>query len=256
MRKNVVFIVALLSMFACVPSMQLVSLESYSTSKIDKNFEYKDSLVHISYNFYSPNGNMRFRIYNVSNKPIYIDWKNTLYISSAESRKSYWNDESVYVGTFTSIDLQWTSWLNTNSGVSQGVVNKPERITFLPPNTGVEVSKYSVYDSQKITMSNNNLVTNDTINWKKSKKTVKITKSIYDLQSTPFTFRNYISIAKTEDFKEPMYYDFSFFVSQVWNINARQLVGDFLYKTYMDSTAVSSKHHPYKQVNRFFIETK
>jgi len=47
MRKNVVFIVALLSMFACVPSMQLVTLESNSTSTIDKNFEYKDSLVHI-----------------------------------------------------------------------------------------------------------------------------------------------------------------------------------------------------------------
>jgi hypothetical protein len=236
--------------------MQLVTLKSSTKLLTDNNLVYSDSLVRITYNFYSPNGQLKFRIFNNYSKPIYIDWKNSMYIASSNNRQSYWSDKSTFKGSTQATDIAWTSWLSTNSGTIQGDIMKPERITFLPPGTEVEVSKYHISNGEKLEMPIKNETLKEKINWKKSEKLVEIKHTSFDIDNTPLNFRNYLTISLSEDVKEPIHYDFGFWISELQEMNAKQLVGDFLYQTNMDSVDMNSNYHPYKMPNRFFISEK
>jgi len=243
-------------LISCVPQVQLITVKSTNKALINNDLVYQDSLVKISYYLYSPNGILLFRIRNCSAKPIFIDWKNSMYIVSNDKRYSYWNDESNIVEHVHGANIQWTSWISTTNGTIQGQIKKPERITFLPPSTEIEISKYAISDGKMFNMNGTTEIITEKNNWKKTKKPATILHCSYDIKNTPLNFRNYITVSLTEDFKQPNYYDFGFWISDIHKMNIKQLVGDFFYIANMDSTQINSKYHPYKSPNRFFISDK
>lgn len=256
MKKTPYLLVILFLVVSCTHQMQLITLKPSTKLLTDDNFEFRDSLVHISYNFYSPNGKLTFRIHNASTRPIYIDWKNSMYIASVDNRQSYWTDESTFNGSSRSTEIEWISGLSTSSGSVKGKWSKPDRITFLPPDTEITVSKYQVSNVKKLTMPVNSEIITDKINWKKSDEPAIIKRGVFDIDNSPIKFRNYITVSLSEDLKEPIHYDFGFWAAEVLEMEGKQMVGDFLYLTNMDSTSMKSKYHPYKQSNRFFIPEK
>lgn len=243
-------------LISCTPQVQLITVKSTNQALNPDNLVYQDSLVKITYYLYSSNGILRFRIRNCSTKPIFIDWKNSMYIVSTDKRYSYWTDESNIVGHVQGTNIQWTSWISTTNGTIQGQVKKPERITFLPPSTEIEISKYAISDGKMFDMDGTTEIITEKNNWKKTKNPAKITHCSYDIKNTPLNFRNFITISLTEDFKQPNYYDFGFWISDIHKMDVKQLVGDFFYIENMDSTQINSKYHPYKLPNRFYIFDK
>lgn len=253
--KRIYYLLGMLVlMVSCTPQMQLLTLKSSSNLITDNSFVYSDSLVRISYNFYSPNGPLRFKIQNTSNKPIFIDWKNSMSIGSNDKRLCYWKDESEIDVRTQGANVAFVPWISSNSGSMQGKIVKQERITFLPPKTEIEVSKFHLSSGDKLKMPANSETISDTINWNNSKKLTEIKHATYNSDNSPLKFRNYITISTTEDFKTPIYFDFGFWISEIHEMSAKQLVGDYLFDTYMDSTQMNSNYHPYKQANRFFIK--
>lgn len=246
----------LLLLISCTPQMQLVTVKSTNQTIEDNNLVFQDSLVKITYDFYSPNGTLKFQIQNKYNKPIFIDWKNSMYIVASNQRFSYWNDESNFSGKTYETNVEWTSWLSNASGSIKGKMSKEERISFLPPATAIQASKFHVANGIKFNMNGESEITYDKNNWRKTKKQVKITHSKFNIENTPLQFRNYIAISLEEDFKQPIYYDFEFWISEIQEMSAKQLVGHSLFKTYMNAIVSGSKFHPYKKSNFFFIKEK
>lgn len=246
---------AITLLISCTPSMQMIYLESSFEFDDKKGLIYSDSLVRITYDFYSRNGKVNFRIYNASKNPIYIDWKNSAYITSQSEHQNYWTDVATFNGTIRESEVELTSWLSSSAGTVNGKLRKPERITFLPPGTEISVSKFQLANGNKIRMSADSVIQEECINWKPWKDCTKMTKikrSEFNASNTPLSVRNYLTVSQTEDFVNPIHYDFDFWVSSILEMNAKQLVGSEMFLSNLDSTR-SDNFHPYKTSRGFFI---
>ena len=253
MRFKISFLLLFGVLFSCTPQMQLVTLKPTNPGLDEKTFVYQDSLIKVTYDFYSPNGALNYRLYNKSQSPIFIDWKNSMYIASSDKKYAYWNDESNIDGQIQVTSVEFANWLSSGSGTISGTIKKTERITFLPSNTEIRVSKFKINGGKKFVPGENKEIISEKNNWEKNDKTTEILLYKYTADNSPLNFRNYLTISTTEDFKNPKYYDFGFWISGIQEMSAKQLVGDFLFKTNMDS--INSKtYHPYKGVNRFFVK--
>lgn len=254
--RHLFYTVFMVMLVSCTPNYQLITLQTTSPELADNNYVFQDSLVKITYDFYSPNGVINFKIYNKSNAPIFIDWKNSLFIKSVSEKYNYWTDEAKIEGTLHSSSSSLVEGIYSGSGSINGNVKKDERITFLPPNTEIIVGKYKISNSKKFICQGTEQILLEDYSWKKSLKQIKIKDYKYSIDNTPINFRNYLTISKTEDFTQPLYYDFGFWISNIKEMKAPQLVGDSFYQTYVDSISNTSNYHPYKKVNRFFIKDR
>ncbi|MEZ4800879.1 MAG: hypothetical protein R2809_14105, partial [Flavobacteriales bacterium] len=72
MKKTVILFTLTLTLVSCVKQWQLASLESNKLALENNQMIYTDSLVEITYDFYSNNAIMDFIIYNHSEVPVYI----------------------------------------------------------------------------------------------------------------------------------------------------------------------------------------
>lgn len=254
MKQLMVISIMLITVVSCVPQIQLVTLKATDPELEKNNFVYQDSLITVAYDFYSPNGVIKFTIYNNYSSPVFIDWKNSLFIAAADKKYAYWYDQSTFSGTTQELKVEWTSWLSTSSGTLTGKIKRDDRITFLPPKTEVVASKFKLSNGSKYEVAGNRNIIKEKNNWKEVNKPVEISQYEYTMDNSPLNFRNYITISTTEDFKDPKYYDFGFWIAEIWEMNARQLVGDFLYVTNLEPTQADS--HPYKRVDRFYVKEK
>lgn len=240
MKPQSIIILLIFVLISCTPQMQLVTLESEVIDIDKEGLVYQDSIIKLSYDFYSPSGVMSFQIVNNFEEPIYIDWKNSIYIRNNKERIPYWADESELAA-------------NLNAGSIHGNIIKRERISFLPPNTELYMARF-ILASEFFDM-NNSEVSMENKTWRESNKKIKVYHSSYNEENTPLDFRNFITISLTEDFADPIYYDFRFWISDLIQANAKQIIGDHFYLTYMDSIS-NPNFHPYKLKNRFFIIEK
>ncbi len=243
MKRILYLTISALILVSCSSQIQLVILET-STPGVDKEkLIFKDSLVIITYNFYDKKGTMKFTIYNIHNKPIFIDWKQCSYISSVNKYESYWTDKSEINMTSNSSELNILPDLTVSSGDIKGIINKKERITFLPPNTVVEVTMFKVGKKNFYKPGNKQTAILEKCNWKDTEKTTKIIIYKYSEEETPLSFRNYLAISTTEDFSKPIYYDFSFWLSEIHEMDIKQLLGSYYNWGYIDSVQ-SKSYHP------------
>lgn len=250
--KNLFYLGALMILStSCVPQTQLITLTANNNTLNSNNFVYRDSLVTITYDFYSRNGLMRFQIYNNCSHPIYIDWQKSGYITSDDKKNSYWTDKAKLTAD--------ANGEGENGGISatiKGTIQKEEKTSFLPPKTKVEVGKFSIAGLKPFPPGKNKEIVMEKKSWRKANKDIAITQYNYTKEDSPLSFRNYLVISTTEDFHNPVYYDFGFWISKIEDMNAKQLVGDKLYMTYSDKWQPGSKYHPYKKPNRFFLFEK
>jgi hypothetical protein len=253
MKQLLKLLLGAMLILSCAPQVQLVTLQTAHQNLKSDDLVYQDSLIKITYDFYSPNGTVGFTLVNISKKPIFIDWKNSLYITSSEKRISYWNDEAKLNGSIQSTSVDWTSWLSTSSASVNASIKQEQRISFLPPATEIKINKFRISNGTSLMLNEASDTIYDHNSWNKTKKQVAIKVHKYNLENSPLKFRNYLTLSLTEDFKQPIYYDFEFWASEIREMDVRQLVGNSLYRTYMFSYFNGSKYHPYKQADRFFI---
>lgn len=251
--KNILLISICLIAASCKSTYyQLVTLESSNEDLMANNMIFKDSLITISYDFYSPSGLIEYTIRNNYEKPVYIDWKNSMIIKSDQGQFVYWKDVSTLNGKTSGYEVQWNSWLSTNRGSLKGTISTPERITILPPNMEVTVSKYVISNNQFETETEEAQVSEHETNYYDTDKKQEVRIYEYDKEETPTTFRVYLTMALSEDFDEPLYYDFDFWISEIMEMSGKQLVGSDK-PEHPKHTPDNPDYHPYREKNRFFI---
>lgn len=234
----------------CTPKGQLFTLETNNETLAENNFVFTDSIVEFRFRFYEEKGFLSFVVKNKSERPIYIDWKNSMFIPTSSRQYAYWRDETLINANIYSSQIILTSWLWPGVGHVQGTAITPDRISFLPPNTELWVKKFKMVRGHL--KLNDPEVLSQNANWKRSRKKVKVQRKKFHQENTPLNFRNYLTISTTENFSQPIYYDFGFWVSEIQTMNAKHLIGSSLFMTHSDSIETPGLH-PYKRANRFFI---
>jgi hypothetical protein len=237
--------------------MQIVSLECDQLKK-DTTWFHSDSLVSIEYFYYTRGGKIIFSISNLSNKPIFLDGKNS-FVLIGNKKMDYWND---IAQVNENLLFYGTNHFRLNDPIT-GTITKAERVSLIPPKSSIIIGKYTIQNERVLFDLSKCQTTSDSvqINWEKgSKKRTGIKKATFEQSKSPVTFRNFISLSKTEDFKDPIYYDYTFWISEILEMDSRQATKSTIPEYYCDGAYFEygkekSEFHPYKKPWRFYINT-
>ena len=155
MRKSLVFFFLLIVFSSC--SKQFIQVFDTSTTNTifkDQYYIYETDTIKITYSFWASKGVMSFAVFNKLDKPIYIDWKNSSFITN-DNKLNYWIEEtqtnivSYYGGYFYNGAI-----LKPGVTIQQGIqmasstTIKLEKVTFIPPKSNYYRSQFYLLPGQ------------------------------------------------------------------------------------------------------------
>lgn len=265
--KTTIFILFTLVFFSCSSSYVQV-FETSSKNQLIKNetnYVYENDSVKITYSFWEDKGKMSFVVYNKLKKPLYIDWKKSSYISNT-LKINYWED----VTTTNSVETRQTFgaannllsirryYISNSVGVSSSASSKPERITFIPPNSNYYRTQFSLLPIRELKVKDYQIRQKQSITNKS--KTVKVFEKSISKEDSPLVFRNFITLSYNENFTNEFYVDNEFYVSKVIKLNsdqfenmARKENSSFVER---DENGRLIKISPYRDEKAFYIKIK
>jgi len=210
--------------FGCTKTYVQVFKSSTDLKKSENGlYVFENDSLRISYSFWASKGVFSFSIYNKLDKPLYIDWKKSSYIDN-QVKLDYWNDQetnstsSAYGSYLYSGPL-----LKAGIGISKGVgvsvstLTKQERITFIPPRSYHYNSQFYIYTGPEIKKFPNTETTEVPRNDNPKKLTIAETTR-FDENSTPISFRNFLTFSTSEEFEQEFYIDNSFFIQEILTV--------------------------------------
>jgi len=222
------------SLGSCKTYIRLTETQSIGKDAVD-NSVYENNDIKITYDMWSENGIMYFTLYNKTEKPLYIDWKRSVFIYNSW-KNNYWVEKStaedfyVPVGTGKNISFQ-----KRTSTVVQ------ERYTFIPPKTYVAVptSYYILGDVSQVDVKDENgkmkimvtdlrhdkSATKEKVAKSTGKGTTKVWTKSYDAASSPHVFRNFLTYSKTENFANETNVENEFIVSKHTEMTTKNFLG-------------------------------
>jgi len=246
----------LLLLSGCKSKMQIVSLQCSNIPRQDTLMIAKDSTIEVIFYFYGRNGNARVAISNPGDKPVFIDKKNS-FIAANNRQINFWSDVSQVNGNLSL--NQYRTVLPRVNEPFNGTISKTDRVDMIPPHSMISIDPQISLHYLRFDMSQFK-THNDTVaaSWTDHKRTMIRSASFTD-QNSPSSFRFFFTVSPTEDFKAPKYYDFTFWVSDIMEMDARQGTG--AYYAYDYDTGVyglidkgeKAKYHPYKKAWRYYL---
>lgn len=235
--------------------MQIVSLECNKLTK-DTAWYYSDSLVKIAYFYYTRGGGIAFLVANVSDKPVFLDGKNS-FILVGNKKLAYWQDVEQVNGT---LEFRNNTHFYKAYDPINATISRPERIAMIPPKSSIIINKFWVHEKTMFDLTRYTpQIDSVPVNWQPgSKKKTPISKVSFQESNSPEVFRHFLTMSTTEDFKNPFYYDFNFWISEIWQMDARQATGsdfpmDYANGPYAIGDKRTEKYHPYKKNWRFYL---
>jgi hypothetical protein len=228
MKKILLSIIILLIFcISCTTYVELYKTESKHVQSNDKTYLFENDTVKIVYSFWTEKGIMAFSIFNKLDKPLYIDWKKSNYISNSK-KFDYWADKETSTRHTTNYEYYNKSLLLVpfltnylSSSVSNTVSVKPERITFIPPKAIIFKSDYFITtsnyndwdkDFETLTFPMSNLKSNTL---SKSIKTYSIKSKKFSQNNSSLNFRNFLTFSIKESFENEFYIDNEFYVKEI-----------------------------------------
>jgi hypothetical protein len=226
--KNIITCLLLVLFSSCsVTYVELYKTKSNLVNIDNKEYIFDNDTVRIRYSFWKERGIMYFNIYNKLNVPIYIDWKKSSFITNS-NKINYWNDiietksrsslsfdrEYIYTGALFNPYSNLYNISGTQVQVTSSKTVRPERITFLPPNSSIEKSPVLLTTSGSLNKGDFT-PKKDYRNDDFEKKTT-IYKKEYNINNTPINFRNYITISTNENFTTEATIDNQFYIGEVY----------------------------------------
>lgn len=243
-------------------------------------YVFESDTLRITYSFWTSQGVMSFSVYNKSDRPIYIDWKNSSFIYNGK-KLNYWIDEfqsnsqsseisrtnksstisSYYNGYYyIGTPIIWGS-SNNQSYISSNSLSttqtethsstfKPERVTFIPPKSTFSCSRFYLLpiDYFKLntkTISKLIVPRNDNpINM------TKVYEEKFDFLSSPLVFRNYLAFSFSENSTNYFFIDNEFYLSSVKEMDYRHYRGRNVGK---DENGRAIYEKPFKKPQNFYI---
>lgn len=220
---RLLYLFSIVLFVSCSTHYSLYEVKSDSKQIVNDNFlVFENDSVKITYSFWAENGIMAFSVYNKLSIPLYIDWKKSSMVSNG-NKIGYWKDEvrsgGAFNGRLYSGNITETSIYSIAQGNWAFGSIKPERITFLTPNSAITRVQSKLFPFPK------NVVTKSVV--KKAlmkydgKKTNPINYNEYSADNTPLKFRNFLSISTTENFVNESYIDNAFYVGVIYDLTEK-----------------------------------
>ena len=248
MRIIIICIIGLLSLSSCSKKYVQVATVKSDILQNDTLLRYENDTFEIVYNLFGQNGLLAFTIYNKSNVPLYIDWKRSAFIKGSD-KFAYWEDKSDIYTVTKGSSVRWLRDYSSNRNYSTSVITKPEQITFIPPKTAVSMARYQI--SSSIWSKN---LTADTIPSTIKKGTTTVWRNSFDASTSPFEFRNFLTLSQKHDFSTEFYIDHSFWISDIMKIQDKEYGGPLITNTDDNSRKLYDYSFPYRKPNTYYTD--
>jgi hypothetical protein len=258
--KYLFSVLVLISLSGCVSYSQLFQTASPTLNKdpTTKRLTFENDTLKVEYFFWEDEGVLAFSITNkLEKKPIYIDWKKSSYVKNG-NKLDYWVDEDLFNSITYSASLSGRSaiWSNLDVTISvaetRGRSVRPERITFIAPNSKISKLFFVLLDEKEMVLSKKSPVIELESQISKGKKFEARSVS-FSKKSSPLVFRNFLTFSTSEKFETESYIDNEFYVSQITEMPTKELLGWREQMGWVDHPTNGSTS-PFKAPDRFYME--
>jgi len=208
---------------SCLLMLTLTSCSKYQISILSSTNTQKDAetgrfvtendSVKITYSFFGQNAPINLDVYNKLNKPLYIDWQRSAFITG-DKAVSYANDQIHITG-----EVSGSSIGNSTVQISQGNIDAtaalPKSKTFIPPHTRVSNTLLQVSDEQYVDLPKSTFKKQE-INSESISGTSEVQIGEFTGDKSPLSFKSYLTLYTLDDSRQKdLIYQHNFFVSKV-----------------------------------------
>lgn len=230
---------AVVILSSCNQFIQLIETESVGKDAVSKEGVCENADLRINYDMWSEDGITYFSIYNKSDKPMYIDWKRSVFIYN-DWKYDYWVEksttESYLVPSGTGKNITYER--KTSTVVA-------ERYTFIPPHTYVSVPMtYTISPNlTSVTYTDDKGKTTTVVSQSlkyypglkktdipsstKPGKNVKAYVKTYTEKESPIRFRNFLTYSFDEKFNAEKFVENDFYVSKKTEMTSKNFNGPY-----------------------------
>jgi hypothetical protein len=228
--KKLFFILSVLSLTSCtITYIQVMETQAPKLKVIDNRYVFENDTVKITYAFWADKGVMSFSIYNKTETPFYIDWKNSSFIYN-NNKLDYWLDmpQWSWPGVYEKYLIRGPLAPRYRPVGIQDPLNqqqKNERLTFIPPHSYSHHFKFYLLPVEYFQMDKARTLQTEVVRSDKPEKQTTILEEKFDSSSTPLAFRNFIAIKFSENSEQLYFYDNEFYLSSVKKMDIRHFRG-------------------------------
>jgi hypothetical protein len=187
---------------------QHVKLSSDMQQNDKSEFLIENDSVSIIYSFYGNGGPIHIELFNKLDKPLYIDWGKSALITNGQS-KSLWKDEARITANATEYKVVPENSVVSSTSDIEGTIVKNDKMTFIPPHANISANRYvlqSKFFTTPVQLSERKVLYTD-------QGKVNARKFSFSKEDSPLSFRIFLSVSDNENFKNPIQFDNSFWVS-------------------------------------------
>jgi hypothetical protein len=208
--------------------------DNKSISIENGNPVYQDDNCKIFYNFWKNGGEFGFKVYNKTNKPLYLHLDKSYYSVNGKAYNYFGNRVFTYssgqinnnISSFSYLGLGFNSQI---MGTSSSVSIAESKIINIPPETWKEISGYKITDTLYRDCELYRYPTNK-----------EIKSETYTETNSPFTFKNYITYSVGEE--RTFIIQTKFYVSEIKNLPENQFIF-YKQEKFCNQYEMSSKGH-------------
>ena len=248
--KIIIFSGFILIFQSCSHYHQLYKINAETSLKVEKNFiVYENDTLSVTYNFWAENGILSFAIFNKTDKPLYIDWKKSSYILNFQ-KLNFWEDKtSIQLNTVTKTNQESTydnykynglaksmlpyqyigktkGQTNTlSTSTSSGMELKPERITFIAPNSFVSNARYLLL-KERISYYDNTFIKK----FSSPNDSMLVYQKKYTETNSPLKFNLFLTFSTKENFDGEFYLTNKFYLSEITELPDKEYLVSDIYE--------------------------
>ena len=214
-RKLLLLLASISTLVSCTQYQYATIISDTYRPDVHENVIENDSVL-IRYIFIGQHCPITVSIFNKLKTPMYVDWSKSSVIMNGQ-RQSYWTDEAKINAQSASFNIQNNQKYATTYGNLRGTIVKDEKISFIPPNSGIVYSPTNIRQNCfDMPEGSGQKVKIGTVYGP-----VKGTSYTCSKEDSPLDFRSFLTISNDEQFTKPMYFDNAFWVTEYFETKAK-----------------------------------
>lgn len=243
--------IVLLGLFcaSCTFKIQVVTLRGSNLKPTNEGLVLDNDTLTLRYSFASERGLMNITLVNKLNRPLYVDWQRSSFITGKKTF-TYWHDiANVNLASSGYIYQYGRSGFASASLSTTGTIDKEVSVAFIPPHSQLTKQQFVVFPTGIVPTSGTPDERREPARWS-SKKLVNVSTYFYQNVQSPLRFRNYLTLSTTKEFATEFGIDTQFWASDI-RIEPESQAVNIVYKT-PDGRYVDPKK-TFSQKDGFFI---
>lgn len=212
-------------------SYQLVSVKGNLAQSKNQELVFENDSLKVTYSFNGMACPVKIRIFNKLQQPIFVDWSKSAAVVN-DLKISYWEDVASFSGVTDGSSVKISKYLELNSSDVNGTVKRKEKISFIPPQSGI--LNNPTYLRATFFEINQSIVREKVV-YQTTAGPATFLKINFKENETPLSFRSFLTLSVKDDFSEPIYLAHNFWVSDIIksNVNPESLLNKPLNQFYL-----------------------